>query len=86
MNSEDLRSLGLLARTTYNKLTKKELALDILATTLMDALALAGIVSVVPQAEHDLSGTIAVILIFVFLGAVYTGIVIGEDYKSLRRG
>ena len=68
-----------------SKPAKKELMLDILATVLLDALALAGIILVIPYAQDDSVGTIAVMLIFVVLGASYTGIVIGEDLVEPKR-
>ena len=68
-----------------SKPAKKELMLDILATVLLDALALAGIILVIPYAQDDTVGTIAVMLIFVVLGASYTGIVIGEDLVEPKR-
>ncbi len=65
--------------------TNRELALDILATILMDAFALAGIILIIPYSEGNLVGAIAVMLIFTVLGVLYTGAVIGEDRKMLKQ-
>ena len=68
-----------------SKSEKRELALDILATTLMDVFALAGIVSVIPYTSENLIGAISLMLIFAILGVAYTGVVIGDDRKKLKR-
>ena len=57
------------------KPTSKELTLDILAVTLMDALALVGVISVIPYAKDDLVGAIAAMLMFAVLGVAYSGVV-----------
>lgn len=67
------------------KPTKLELVLDILATTIMDTLVLAGIVSVVPYTSDDLVGAIAAMVVFLALGIAYTWVVIGEDLKRLKQ-
>ncbi len=67
-------------------LRKKEVVLGILATALMDALALAGIILMVPHAHEDPIGTVAVILIFAIWGAAYMGVVIGDDLKTRKQG
>jgi hypothetical protein len=68
-----------------DKPTKPELALDILGTAIIDALALAGIVSVIPYTADDLVGAIAVMLILSALGVAYTGVVIGDDRRRLKQ-
>ena len=59
--------------------------LDWAATVLLDALALAGIISIIPHAKDDLVGTVAVILAFALLGVAYTGVVIRKDRKKLKQ-
>lgn len=70
-----------------NKLTKKELSLDIFGVVLMDILALSGVVAVAhtalvnSYAGSDFVGIVIIGVLFILWGALYTSAVIGEARK-----
>ena len=74
-----------------NKSSKKDLTLDVIGTVLLDVLALVGIVLVIiqtftiPHTASELVGNVAIILIFLVLGAAYTIVVAGEAYREFKR-